>query len=159
MNCYLRGRQARVMFRNKLSKSRNIHVGVPQGAVTSPLLFSFYLFKLPQPTNAKIHLIQYADDISIFMSGWHIPSLTRAINKYLPELVTFLDERELLLSAEKSMVTLFTQDTGEFVIHPGVKISGVQMPLDQTPKLLGVVFDTMRTPLLTISIDSVLVPE
>ena len=112
MNSYLRGRQARVMFRNKLSKSRNIHVGVPQGAVTSPLLFSFYLSKLPQPTNAKIHLIQYADDISIFMSGWHIPSLTRAINKYLPEHVNFLGERELLLSAEKSTVTLFTQDTG-----------------------------------------------
>jgi len=74
-----------------------------------------------------------------------LPSLTRAINKYLPELVTFLEERELLLSAEKSMVTVFTQDTGEFGIHPGVKISGVQVYLDQTPKLLGVVFVTMYT--------------
>jgi len=124
MNSYLRGHQARVMLRNKLSKSRNIHVCVPM-AFTSPLLFSFYLSKLPQPTNAKIHLIQYADDISIFILGWHIPSLTRAINKYLLELVTFLEERELLLSAEKSTVTLFRQYSGEFGIHHGVKISGV----------------------------------
>ena len=121
MNSYLRGRQSRVSFRGKLSKSRNIHTGVPQGAVTSPLLFSFYLSKLPLPSNSKIQLIMYADDISIFMSGYHIPSLTRELNKYLPALLDYLEERELLVSPEKSTVTLFTPDNHEFHKHPGVK--------------------------------------
>ena len=64
LNCYLRGRQSKVQFRNKLSTSRNVRTGVPQGAVTSPLLFCFYLANIPDPPE-DIFIIQYADDICI----------------------------------------------------------------------------------------------
>ena len=59
-SCYLHGRQSRVSFRN-MTSARNVRTGVPQGVVTSPILFNFYLTKLPTPPK-NVKLIQYADD-------------------------------------------------------------------------------------------------
>jgi hypothetical protein len=142
-NGYLHGRQSRVKFRNKTSSSRNVKTGVPQGAVTSPKLFNFYLAKIPTPPEG-VFIIQYADDMSVYSSGKSIPALSAAINGYVPSLTEFLRERELLVSPEKSTVTLFTPDTKEFKIHPQVYVENQLVKLDQKPKLLGVTFDTMH---------------
>ena len=143
-NCYLRGRQSRVSFRDRLSNSKNIYTGVPQGAVTSPILFNFYLTNLPRPPKG-IFLVQYADDISIYTTGKDLKSMTDNINNYVNHVIEFLEERELVVSPEKSTVTLFTSDNHQFNYHPEVKIKGRQVPLEKTPKLLGVIFDTMYT--------------
>ena len=146
MNTYLRGRTSRVQFRNKTSTSRNVRVGVPQGAVSSPLLFSFYLTKIPTPPE-EVKIIQYADDISIYSSHSNINLICNRINPYLEELAAFLEERELLVSPEKSTVTLFTPDTKETKIHPKIQLKNTILPLEKTPKLLGVIFDTMHAQL------------
>jgi hypothetical protein len=145
MNCYLRGRQSKVQFRNKTSTSRNVRTGVPQGAVTSPLLFSFYLANLPTPPEG-ISIIQYADDISIYSSGpiTDIDVITSRLNKYLDSLLDFLEERELLVSPEKSTVTLFSPDTKDYKIHPQIYLRDQLVPLANTPKLLGVIFDPLH---------------
>ena len=152
--CYLRGRQCRTRFRNSLSSSRNIRTGVPQGAVTSPILFNFYLTNLPKPPEG-VKVVQYADDISIYATGKDIPALTVAINGYAKRVSEYLKERELLVSPEKSTVTLFTPDTKEYKIHPQVQLDGKVVDLCHTPKLLGVTFDTMYTfsPHVNISTD------
>ena len=144
LNCYLKGRQSKVQFRNQTSTSRNVRTGVPQGAVSSPLLFSFYLSKIPRPPN-NIHIIQYADDISIYTSGRNIEEMTDIINRYLDTVVEYLEERELLLSPEKSTVTLFTPDRRQGNVHPRILLYGTQIPLEKTPKLLGVIFDNHLT--------------
>ena len=141
-NTYLRGRQSRVNFRDEKSTSRNIHTGVPQGAVTSPILFNFYLTNIPDPPNG-VKLIQYADDISVYSTGPNINQLTKNINEYVPHLINFLIERELIVSPEKSTVTLFTPSTHEFNFHPQIIIDNRIVKLEQQPKLLGVTFDTL----------------
>ena len=143
-NGYLHGRQSKVNFRNSTSTGRNVRTGVPQGAVTSPILFNFYLSQLPTPP-AGVKLVQYADDISVYATGKNIQALSNGINSYIDRLVDFLEERELAVSPEKSTVTLFTPDTKEFKIHPNVQIKNKRVKLDQSPKLLGVTFDTMHT--------------
>ena len=143
-NCYLRGRQSRVMFRDCLSPSHNVRTGVPQGAVTSPLLFNYYLSDMPLP-NQGVNIVQYADDVSIYSTGTDIPSLTEAINDYSPQLLDFLEERDLIVSPEKSSVTLFTPWTRQAMMKPEVHLSGKDVPLERHPKLLGVVHDTMYT--------------
>ena len=142
--CYLKGRQSKVCFRNKLSKSKNVRAGVPQGAVTSPILFNFYLRHLPSPPE-HIKVVQYADDISIYATGKPIQALSESINKYVPRVLEFLEERELKVSPSKSTVTLFTPDTKEFKIIPDVKMKNDAVPHDHKPKLLGVTYDTMFT--------------
>ena len=141
---YLRGRQSKVHFRNSTSSKRNIRTGVPQGAVTSPVLFNFYLRCLPIPPEG-VMVVQYADDISIYATGKNIPDLTKKINDYAKLVIDFLEERELMVSPEKSTVTLFTPDTKEYNIHPDVQLRGKPVPLEHEPKLLGVTFNTMHT--------------
>ena len=121
-----------------------MRTGVPQGAVTSPLLFSFYLSKIPRPPD-HIKIIQYADDISIYTSGTDIDKMTAELNKYLDTIVNYLEERELSLSPEKSTVTLFTSDRRQGNIHPQIKIKNTLVPLEKNPKLLGVHFDSHLT--------------
>ena len=141
---YLNGRQSRVMFRNELSGARNVRAGVPQGAVTSPILFNFYLSNLPTAP-AGIKLVQYADDMSVYACGTDISSMASTITNFVKSLTDFLEERELMVSPEKSTVTLFTPATAEAKIHPEVKVQGQPVKLDKTPKLLGVTYDTMFT--------------
>ena len=143
-SCYLRGRQSKVHFRNSESGKRNVRTGVPQGAVTSPILFNFYLRGLPTPPEG-IFVVQYADDISIYATGNNIPDLVKKINDYANHVIDFLEERELMVSAEKSTVTLFTPDTKQYNLCPQVQLRGKPVPLEHKPKLLGVIFDTMHT--------------
>ena len=98
-NCYIHGRQSRVNFRNTTSSTRNVRTGVPQGAVTSPILFNFYLRDLPPPPRG-IQVIQYADDISIYIKGTNITQLTTEINKYMNTLAEFLEERNHHITGE-----------------------------------------------------------
>ena len=143
LNCYLHGRQSTVNFRNKTSKSRNVRTGVPQGAVISPILFNFYLSKMPVPPSG-IKIIQYADDVSIYASGTDIKLLCSQISYFINHLVNYFEERELEISPEKSTITLFTPDTHEANIHPIVKIKNKIVKLDQNPKILGIYFDKMH---------------
>ena len=131
-SCYLHGRQSRVNFRNTTSSARNVRTGVPQGAVTSPVLFNFYLNKIPNPPD-KVNLIQYADAISVYISSTDIKAMSAILTEYAKSLVSFLNERDLIVSAEKSTVTLFTPDTIEYKIVPIVKIDNQSVRLEKNP--------------------------
>ena len=144
-NTYLHGRQSKVKLRNCSSKTRNVRFGVPQGAISSPTLFNFYLTKLPVPPSG-IKIIQYADDISIYCTSKRpINTISEEITRYIDTVVNFLEERNLQVSLEKSTVTLFTPDPAQFRTCPLVKIKGHQINLEQQPKLFGITFDTMHT--------------
>ena len=143
-SCYLHGRQAKTSFRNRISKAKNVRTGVPQGAVTSPILFNFYLSKMPSPPSG-IKLIQYADDISIYATGRDIAQLGKDITNFTKLVVEYLEERALEISPPKSTVTLFTPWNKEADVVPPVYIKDVQVKLDKDPKLLGVYFSTMHT--------------
>ena len=99
----------------------------------SPMLFSFYLADMPRPTE-PVKRIYYADDITVWASGVKIPELT--------EMSCFMRDKSLLISAPKSIVTLFTPDPKQANTHSKIKISGAELPLVRNPKLLVVYLDT-----------------
>ena len=139
--CYLRGRQARTSCRGVKSSARIVHAGVPQGSKLSSSLFSFYLADMPRPTE-PVKRVCYADDITVWASGVQIPVLEQQINSYLEEMSTFLKDNSLLISAPKSTVTLFTPDPFQARFHPKIAIADAILPLERTPKILGVLLDT-----------------
>ena len=126
------------------SSARIVHTGVPQESKLSPSLFSFYLADMPKPTY-PVKRICYADDISVWASGAKIPELEVKINDYLEKMSEFLKSNSLLISVPKSTVTLFTPETKQAKYHPDIKIAGSQLPLNRSPKILGVHLDTSLT--------------
>ena len=108
LSCYMRGRQAKTCFRGVKSTSMKVNTGVPQGSRLSPSLFSFYIADMPRPTD-PVKRVCYADDLTVWASGVHIPDLEVSLNNYLEELTTYLKDNSLLISAPKSSVTLLTR--------------------------------------------------
>ena len=68
-----------------------------------------------------------------------------SLNNYIPTLLDYLSGRKLLVSAEKSSVTLFTPWTYEAHVEPQVFANGTRIPTVKQPTILGVKFDTMFT--------------
>ena len=63
-------------------------------------------------------------------------------NSYLEEIIAYLKDNSLLISAPKSTVTLFSPDPHQAKTHPRILIEDSQLPLVQCPKILGVYLDT-----------------
>ena len=61
--------------------------------------------------------------------------MSATLTRYATTLVTFLMERDLLVSTKKLMMALFSPDTNEYKIHPQVKVDNLSVPLERTPKL------------------------
>ena len=144
MSCYLRGRQAATSFRETKSSTRIVRAGVPQGSKLSPALFNYYIADMPRPTDPTMRAC-YADDITVWTSGPRIPELETRINRYLKHISDYLKDNSLLISAPKSTVTLFTPDTHQAQLHPRITLENAPLPLERTPKILGVIFDTTLT--------------
>ena len=118
LSCYLRGRQAATSFRGTKSSMRIVRTGVPQGSKLSPSLFNYYIADMPRPTGLESN-----------------------INSYLREVSIYLKDNSLLISAPKSTVTFFTPDKHQFQMHPDITLEDTQLPLERSPKLLGVIMD------------------
>ena len=140
MSCYLRGRQAATNFRGIKSSTGIVRTGIPQGSNLSPSLFNYYIAELPRPT-PPVKTVCYADDITVWAAGPKTPQLDSLINSYLRDVGIYLKENSLLISAPKSTVTLFTQDTHQFQTHPNITLEDTQLPLECSSKILGVIMD------------------
>ena len=106
----------------------------------SPSLFNYYLADMPRPT-PSLKRAFYADDITVWASGPKIPQLESMINSYLREGDIYPKENSPLISAPKSTVTPFTSDTHQFQMHPNITLVDTQLPLERSPKILGVIMD------------------
>ena len=101
---------------------------------------------LPTPP-PNIKVVSYADDITILSSGKKPEDMYPTINAYLTELATWLEERNLRLSTEKSTVSLFSTWTKEVGKQLSISVAGNKIPTNPNVKVLGVTMD----PLLTFS--------
>ena len=141
LSCYLRGKQAKTCFRGVKSTSRKVNTGVPQGSKLSPSLFSFYIADMPIPTE-PVKRVCYADDITLWATRVNIPDLEDSVNSYLEEIIAYLKDNSLLISAPKSTVRLFSPYPHQAKTHPRILIEDSQLPLAQCLKILGVYLDT-----------------
>ena len=135
---YLRGRTATCIYNGVESGSVVIHQGVPQGSVLSPTLFNAYVSDYPHTANL---CSSYADDFTASASHPDVREATAIMANHAVDVETWAGEKELQISAQKSTVTLFTPETQQGRLHPLIPVDGELLPLDRTPKILGVTFD------------------
>ena len=99
---------------------------------------------LPQP-DSKIKILTYADDITIAAQGTQVKSATAQLQTYLNTLQDWLTVNRLSVSPTNSTTNLFTPDFRKHSNHTVITLFNSQLPLDKTPKILGLTFDTHMT--------------
>ena len=135
---YLRGRTASCSY-NRLESSKVIlHQGVPQGSILSPLLFNHYVSTYPNSSELGT---SYADDFNAGASHVDVDQAAVNLANHARDVSSWAQERNLIISARKSTVTLFTSQTQQHHDHPTVPLNGTPLPLEKNPKILGVTFD------------------
>ena len=72
----------------------------------------------------------------MWATGVKIPDLEESINSYLEEIITYLKDNSLLISAPKSTVTLFNPYPHHAKTHQRILIEDSQLPLVQCQKIV-----------------------
>ena len=64
---FLKDRSIQAKIGNIYSSKRCPQMGIPQGSVIAPYLFNILLYDLPKSLSNNVVLVQYADDICMWM--------------------------------------------------------------------------------------------
>ena len=102
---YLFNRQQRVSFQGHLSEWGVVSVGVPQGSILGPLLFSIYVNDLPTVVRHS-QLNMFADDTELHLSGRDLSSVQQDFQCDLDAIQAWLCVNRLQLNVSKSVVIL-----------------------------------------------------
>ena len=139
---YLRGRTASCSYNRKQSNGVHVRQGVPQGSVLSPALFNYYVATYPQTAEQNT---SYADDFTAFATDPQYESAAAHLTRHAEDVGAWAREKNLVVSAQKSAVTLLTSQTQQVGSSPVVTMNGTPLPVERNPKILGVTFDpTLR---------------
>ena len=140
LSTYLEGRTSRVRVGAKLSEPRPVLVGVPQGAVLSPTLFNVMLSDIP--TCTVVHLIGYADNLTLVTSAASLQSAQRNMQKYLTEFSAWCTKWCFILNPDKCSYQTYSRcRTSPQIV---IRINGRPIAFSQEKRVLGVTFDCPR---------------
>lgn len=142
---YLDGRRQRVQVDNQFSDWSASTVGVPQGGVLSPLLFSIFINSVTKQLTSISHM--YADDLQIYCHST-IENLFPAIFQINSDLATICEWSKnygLAINPKKSQVIIIGGAKQIAKIDwqniPQVIVDGVCIPYSKTVKNLGIHLD------------------
>ena len=142
---FLSNRQAKVKFNGSLSSSRQLHQGLPQGSVLSPLLFIFYINNLAKILPATTTNCLFADDVSILATHRKKELALEEAQKAVDIVVDWCAKWKLNLNASKSEISFFSNYTHDAKWSPVLMINNAPIKYNPTPVLLGITLDRQLT--------------
>ena len=126
-----------VHISGKLSESKEIKAGVPQGSVLGPLLFLLYINDLP--LYIKYCLLDlFADDGTLHTSNSYLPTVTNFLNLDLDNFSDWCDDNDIKKNTSKSKAMfLATRNTANKIMTepPHLTIKGEQIQITGSEKL------------------------
>jgi exonuclease III len=137
LSSYLQGRFQNVTVDGKMSKEREVTVGVPQGSVLSPLLFNLYVSDMAkQIDGAKIH--SYADDTTMTVSSDSMQTLVQHLEDQSRDVLSYMASNGLVANPSKTGLLIFRNQKEKK--HPEVTIMCGDSTIKEskTEKVLGV---------------------
>jgi hypothetical protein len=137
---YLEDRFFSVRYGSATSSPKPIQAGVPQGAVTAPLLFNIFLYD--QPTLPTSLIADFADDKALIATS-HDPSVASAlIQEHLSLLEKWYKEWGIKINESKSTHCTFTLRKGKC---PPITLNEHTLPIAACTRYLGIIIDQRLT--------------
>lgn len=136
---YLSDRRMYVSVGGRDSTENTVNIGLPQGSVTSPWLFSLYINDLHR-TSQKLKFIHFADDTTVYLSGGDLRKLCSDVSDELELIDNWLKANRLSLNIGKTCFMVHTHcsyDSNDCVI----KIRGEPVKYVRSTKFLGLILD------------------
>lgn len=137
---YFQNRKISVRLGTEYSTEGDLVVGVPQGAVLSPLLFNVMLHDLP--TDPYVKVISYADDITLVSSDKNITIARNNIQSYLNKLTVWLNKFKLNINPQKSTYQVFT--TKRIIPNITLRLMSHNLHPATEQRILGIIFDAPK---------------
>uniref|UniRef100_A0A6V7LYK6 Reverse transcriptase domain-containing protein n=1 Tax=Bracon brevicornis TaxID=1563983 RepID=A0A6V7LYK6_9HYME len=137
-------RHANFYFNGELLETRKIRKGVPQGCVTSPILFNLYLRKIEQKINEKCRIVQFADDIALYSIGRDPNEIIENLETSINRLEPWLRSLGLNISTKKTKFMMLSRkkNSNENIT---IKVKNQQIKRSQSARFLGVTLDSKLT--------------
>ena len=112
---FLINRSIQARVGTQYSNPRQLDMGIPQGSVIAPLLFNILIHDLPRAVTKHVTIVQYADDICMWMnttikrrtSHRQLIYIRRLYQLELDNISSYMFENGLSLSPEKTTMILF----------------------------------------------------
>ena len=103
---YLSKRYQKTICNNKISSTKRITCGVPQGSILGPLLFLVYINDIENILcDVKFQL--YADDTVIYLSGKNTMKVKETLQKNINKFVEWCEINKLTINIRKTKVMVF----------------------------------------------------
>lgn len=141
---YLQGRTQRVCLGDSISDLGEISIGVPQGSVLGPLLFSVYINDLPNVIKSS-NVLLYADDTAIYSSNPFLDCLQSDLQKALNAISEWMLSNKITVNLSKSVSMLI--GVPQKIRNQTLKLylNGTGLSCVKSYKYLGVRIDSHLT--------------
>lgn len=130
---YLHNRRQYVAYNNSTSNMVDISIGVPQGSILGPILFTIYMNDFVN-SSSTFDFILYADDTTLYTDVKKVNE--QSINVELQKIVKWLNVNKLSINAKKTKMMLF--HISKKPKSPQVKLNGVVVEDVSHFKFLGI---------------------
>jgi len=119
---YLKYRQQCVAVDNTKLSLRPCSMGVPQGSILAPLLFTLYINDLPTVSKSKITM--YADKTVVCTHGKPAEEVTHKLTKEMKKVSLWLKNLCLTLNLDKTRFSVFLKNRYKILNCTKILIDG-----------------------------------
>ena len=137
---FLSNRNFKVRVGTTLSDLQGQEEGVPQGSILSVTLFSIKINNIVKALNQGVDCSLYVDDFLICYRSKHMHTTERQLQQYLNKIQKWASENGFKFSKTKTQCMYFCQLRGLYN-DPVLMLDGVEIPVVEQYKFLGVIFD------------------